>query len=191
MLVIRADLVEAIVAHARGLGLYTNLITAGVLLDEGRIASLAAAGLDHVQLSLQAAEPVTADRVGGYRGGHAKKLEVARLARCARSPDLGEEYVDTVLQINRLLNRATPNRRLSNYLSSLEQQTARYSRLGLSTPERRRQSVQRWQKLVKAIRAGDGEQAERIARERVLESRDAALKLLSARQDQPSRIATT
>lgn len=109
------------------------------------------------------------------------EAEVAQLARCARSSEVGEQYVDTVLQINRLLNRATPNRRLSTYLSSLEQQTARYSRLGLSTPERRRQSVQRWQRLVKAIRAGDGEEAERIARERVLESRDAAVRLLSER----------
>jgi DNA-binding GntR family transcriptional regulator len=107
--------------------------------------------------------------------------EVARLSECARAPDRGEEYVETVLQINRLLNRATPNRRLSNYLLSLEQQTARYSRLGLSTPERRRQSVLRWQRLVKAIRSGDGDEAERIARERVLESRDAALRLLSTR----------
>ena len=104
--------------------------------------------------------------------------EVARLARCARSPQGGQEYVETVLQINRLLNRATPNRRLSAYLLSLEQQTARYSRLGLSTPARRRQSVQRWQRLVKAIRAGDGTAAEQIARERVLESRDAAIRLL-------------
>lgn len=106
--------------------------------------------------------------------------EVGRLARCARSAQGGREYVDTVLQINRLLNRATPNRRLSTYLLSLEQQTARYSRLGLSTPERRKQSVQRWQRLVKAIRSGDGAAAEQIARERVLESRDAAIRLLHA-----------
>src|SRR3954464_4908423 len=38
----RGDL-EEIVTHARGLGLYTNLITAGVLLDERRIARLQAA----------------------------------------------------------------------------------------------------------------------------------------------------
>jgi len=106
--------------------------------------------------------------------------EVATLAQCARSPQGGEQYVETVLQINRVLNRATPNRRLSAYLTSLEQQTARYSRLGLSTPERRRQSVQRWQRLMKAIRAGDGAAAEQIARERVLESRDAAVRLLTA-----------
>jgi DNA-binding GntR family transcriptional regulator len=105
--------------------------------------------------------------------------EVATLAHCARRPDLGEEYVDAVLRINRLLNRATPNRRLSAYLTSLEQQTARYSRLGLATPERRRQSVQRWQRLLKAIRVGDGAAAESIARERVRDSRDAAIKYLT------------
>lgn len=81
----RPDL-ERIVAHARGLGLYTNLITAGVLLDERRLASLAKAGLEHVQLSFQAAEPATADRVGGYRGGHAKKVAVARMVRAAGLP---------------------------------------------------------------------------------------------------------
>lgn len=106
--------------------------------------------------------------------------EIGKLAQCARSPDGGTAYVETVLQINRVLNRATPNRRLSAYLTSLEQQTARYSRLGLSTPERRKQSVQRWQKLLRAIRSGEGAAAEQIARERVLESRDAAIRLLAA-----------
>lgn len=81
----RADL-EVIVAHARSLGLYTNLITAGVLLDARRIASLRAAGLEHVQLSLQAADAAVADRVGGYRDGHAKKLVVAREVRAAGLP---------------------------------------------------------------------------------------------------------
>ena len=81
----RADL-EAIVAHTRGLGLYTNLITAGVLLDERRIARLRDAGLEHVQLSLQAAEPAVADRVGGHRDGHAKKLAVARAVRALGLP---------------------------------------------------------------------------------------------------------
>ncbi len=81
----RADL-EAIIAHARGAGLYTNLITAGVLLDAARVAALRDAGLDHVQLSFQAALPATADRVGGYRGGHDRKLAVAKLVRGAGLP---------------------------------------------------------------------------------------------------------
>ena len=48
----RGDLVE-LVSHCAGLGLYTNLITSGVLLDNNKISALADAGLDHVQLSVQ------------------------------------------------------------------------------------------------------------------------------------------
>jgi len=83
--------------------------------------------------------------------------------------------------LNRLLTQASRNKRLRSILDSLALQTRRYSQLGLSTPQRRRQSAQNWQRLVKAIRDGDGREAERIARERVLESRDAAIRIL---QDQ-------
>src|SRR3546814_17112164 len=66
----RRDL-EALVAAASEAGLYTNLITAGVLLSRERLAALAAAGLDHVQLSFQDREAAGCDRIGGYRGGFA------------------------------------------------------------------------------------------------------------------------
>jgi PqqA peptide cyclase len=49
---LREDL-EAIVAEARRLGYYTNLLTSGVGLTRERAAALKAAGLDHVQLSFQ------------------------------------------------------------------------------------------------------------------------------------------
>jgi pyrroloquinoline quinone biosynthesis protein E len=49
---LREDL-EELVAHARGLGFYTNLITSGVGLTAARAQALKAAGLDHVQLSFQ------------------------------------------------------------------------------------------------------------------------------------------
>ena len=49
---VRDDL-EIIVAEARRLGYYTNLLTSGVGLTEARAASLKAAGLEHVQLSFQ------------------------------------------------------------------------------------------------------------------------------------------
>jgi len=49
---LRSDL-EELVAHARGLGFYTNLITSGVGLTRARAKALRAAGLDHVQLSFQ------------------------------------------------------------------------------------------------------------------------------------------
>jgi len=49
---LRDDL-EEIVAEARRLGYYTNLLTSGVGLTEARARALKAAGLDHVQLSFQ------------------------------------------------------------------------------------------------------------------------------------------
>lgn len=110
------------------------------------------------------------------------EAEVAKLARCARDPGPGEEYVETVARIDRLITRASVNRRLKTILDSLMLQTLRYRQLGLSTPQRRKQSVQNWQKLVKAIRDGDGPEAERIARQRVSDSRDAAIRLLQEKQ---------
>jgi pyrroloquinoline quinone biosynthesis protein E len=49
---LRDDL-EIIVAEAKRLGFYSNLLTSGVGLTEVRAAALKAAGLDHVQLSFQ------------------------------------------------------------------------------------------------------------------------------------------
>ena len=49
---LRDDL-EELVAHARKLGFYTNLITSGVGLTAARAQALKRAGLDHVQLSFQ------------------------------------------------------------------------------------------------------------------------------------------
>lgn len=82
---VRRDL-EKLVSHARQAGLYTNLITAGVLLDQARIQSLVSAGLDHVQLSLQGANPASANRIGAYKNGHAKKLQVAHWVHEAGLP---------------------------------------------------------------------------------------------------------
>jgi DNA-binding FadR family transcriptional regulator len=108
----------------------------------------------------------------------ALEAEVNRLTRLARQPEQGEEYVETVFRLNHLLTQASRNSRLRSILGSLAVQTRRYSQLGLLTPQRRRQSAQNWQQFLKAIRDGDGAQAERIARERVLESRDAAIRTL-------------
>lgn len=49
---LRDDL-EEIVAEARKLGYYSNLLTSGIGLTEARIAALKEAGLDHIQLSFQ------------------------------------------------------------------------------------------------------------------------------------------
>jgi pyrroloquinoline quinone biosynthesis protein E len=73
----RRDL-EELVAAAAAAGLYSKLITAGVLLDRDRLAALAEAGLDHLQLSFQDSEAAGCDRIGGYKGGFEKKLDCAR-----------------------------------------------------------------------------------------------------------------
>ena len=49
---VRDDL-EVLVAEARRLGYYSNLITSGVGLNERRIAAFKDGGLDHIQLSFQ------------------------------------------------------------------------------------------------------------------------------------------
>jgi pyrroloquinoline quinone biosynthesis protein E len=81
----RRDL-DALIAHAAKRGLYSNLITSGVLIDGARAEALAAAGLDHVQISIQGHEPETADRVAGYRGAQAKKRAAAAAVRAAGMP---------------------------------------------------------------------------------------------------------
>ncbi len=72
----RPDLLDLVTA-AREAGLYTNLITSGIGLTEKRLEALDAAGLDHIQLSLQGVNAAMADRIGGYRGGFDRKMHVA------------------------------------------------------------------------------------------------------------------
>lgn len=81
----RRDLVE-LTRAAAGFGLYTNLITSGVGLTEARIAELADAGLDHLQLSIQGVTPEKADQVGGYKGGFARKMAFAEWTRASGIP---------------------------------------------------------------------------------------------------------
>jgi len=82
---VRKDL-ETLTEKACAVGLYSNLITSAVLLDEARMEALAEAGLDHVQISFQSSEAADGDRIGGYKGGHAKKVKAARLVRQAGLP---------------------------------------------------------------------------------------------------------
>jgi PqqA peptide cyclase len=81
----RRDL-AALVRHASAVGLYSNLITSGVLLDAGRLGELVKAGLEHVQLSFQDTVPASADRIAGLPGAHRKKLAAAALVREAGLP---------------------------------------------------------------------------------------------------------
>jgi pyrroloquinoline quinone biosynthesis protein E len=70
----RPDLTTLIQA-ARSAGLYVNLITSGLPLDETRLDELIAAGLDHFQLSFQGAREDSANQICGTKA-HAQKLRV-------------------------------------------------------------------------------------------------------------------
>ncbi|MCC0003115.1 MAG: pyrroloquinoline quinone biosynthesis protein PqqE [Methylobacteriaceae bacterium] len=72
----RRDIVE-IVAHCAEVGLYSNLITSAVGLNRALFDAMVAAGLDHIQLSIQDCELESADRIAGYDGAFARKREVA------------------------------------------------------------------------------------------------------------------
>jgi pyrroloquinoline quinone biosynthesis protein E len=72
----RRDLVE-IVACAREAGLYTNLITSGVGINTRTMRDLWEAGLEHVQVSIQDSDAVSADCIAGYRGAFQRKRALA------------------------------------------------------------------------------------------------------------------
>jgi len=76
---LRPDL-EAIVARCAARGLYSNLITSAVGIDGDRLARLAEAGLDHVQISFQDVTPEGAELIGHYPGALERKVALARAA---------------------------------------------------------------------------------------------------------------
>ena len=72
---VRDDL-EELIAEARRLDLYTNLITSGIPLRRERLARFRQLGLDNVQISIQDTIPAASDRIAGLRSFE-RKIEVA------------------------------------------------------------------------------------------------------------------
>jgi pyrroloquinoline quinone biosynthesis protein E len=81
---IRKDL-EILIAEARSLGYYTNLITSGVGMDEARVAAFREAGLDHIQVSFQASSEDLNNFLGGS-DSFQHKLEMARQVKAQGYP---------------------------------------------------------------------------------------------------------
>ncbi len=71
----RPDLTE-LIAAARDAGLYTNLITSGLGLNERRLQALVDAGLDHIQISFQDSREAAANWIAGAKA-HAHKIELS------------------------------------------------------------------------------------------------------------------
>jgi pyrroloquinoline quinone biosynthesis protein E len=76
---VRRDL-EELIAEARRLGYYTNLITSGIGMDEARIKDFKEAGLDHIQVSFQASTEELNNLIAGTDAFEHKK-EMARLVK--------------------------------------------------------------------------------------------------------------
>jgi pyrroloquinoline quinone biosynthesis protein E len=76
---VRRDL-EELTAIAHEAGLYSTLVTSAIPFPPARAKALHAAGLDHVQISLQDSEPSSSDRLAG-RQSFERKLEAARLVK--------------------------------------------------------------------------------------------------------------
>jgi pyrroloquinoline quinone biosynthesis protein E len=75
----RTDLTE-LISSARVAGLYTNLITSGIGLNEARLQELVDAGLDHIQISFQDSREEAANWIAGAKA-HAHKIELSGAIR--------------------------------------------------------------------------------------------------------------
>ncbi|MGF2734100.1 pyrroloquinoline quinone biosynthesis protein PqqE [Marinobacter sp. DUT-1] len=82
---VRPDLPE-LIAEARKLGYYTNLITSGLGLTEAKVDAFAEAGLDHIQVSFQASDPELNNAVAGSRKAFEQKLAMAKAVKAAGYP---------------------------------------------------------------------------------------------------------
>ena len=76
---VRQDL-EEIIAEARQLGYYSNLITSGVGMDEKRVAAFKKAGLDHIQISFQASNEELNNYLGGTQSFQ-HKVDMAKVVK--------------------------------------------------------------------------------------------------------------
>lgn len=74
---VREDLTE-LVAQARRLGYYTNLITSGIGMNADKIAQLKFAGLDHIQVSFQASDAELNNFYAGSSKAYAQKIDMAK-----------------------------------------------------------------------------------------------------------------
>lgn len=76
---LRPDLTE-LVRCAKQLGLYSTLVTSAYRLKRERLVELKEAGLDHVQISIQAADAELSDRIAGT-DAYADKLAAYQATR--------------------------------------------------------------------------------------------------------------
>jgi pyrroloquinoline quinone biosynthesis protein E len=82
---VRPDM-EELIAEARSLGYYSNLITSGLGLTKAKVAAFAKAGLDHIQISFQASDAELNNAIAGSRKAFKQKLAMAQAVKDAGYP---------------------------------------------------------------------------------------------------------
>jgi len=110
---LRRDLPD-IVARAHELGLYSNLITGALSLTPTRAEHLKMAGLNHIQISIQAASPALSDRLAGIPSYH-RKVTAARMVKAlgfslTLNVVLHRHNIDHVAEIVRLAEEVEADR---------------------------------------------------------------------------------
>lgn len=106
---------------------------------------------------------------------------VQRLRQFASHPAYGK-YFAAAYGLSNLIAETAGSPRLTALVFSFSQQVARYTRLSLQSVERRRKSLQNWERLVKAIEARQPELAESSMRVLVFGSRDRVRATLEKKQ---------
>lgn len=103
---------------------------------------------------------------------------VARLSALAEQPDSATAYAEMVHLLIQVTGRFAGNEHLRRLIASHSLQSLSYSRLGLGTVERRRQSARLWQLALAAMERGDTEQVVALVHQRSRESAaEASLRL--------------
>ncbi len=126
---------------------------------------------------------IVAQRLAELRPPSAiRELEesIAELEKLVEAPEGGDRYAEIVFRLSLSGAREAGNPRLAEMITSLALQTFRYSRLGLRSVERRRESLRLWQESLEAIKSGDVATAAAQAERRIEKSRDEALRVLQS-----------
>ncbi len=111
------------------------------------------------------------------------KAPIARMQQLAGKDRA--EYTRVALMVNRTFTESLSNNWLRSTLASLMLQTSRYTRLALASVAHQKYSAKQWQALLDAIKAGDGERAEKIAATLSQATRDEATTFLEQAAPSP------
>lgn len=103
-----------------------------------------------------------------------------------KGEDSLQVHMSVSADMNEELVRASGNERIMQLVHHLARQTARYTRLGLSSTAAREKSVKSWSELIDLIEAGKVREAELLERSRVVNVRLHASELIKEAGQHPT-----